>query len=117
MDITAWRTQLRKGAAELLVLALLERGEAYGAQILDGVNADGPLVAAGALYPLLGRLERNGRIVASWSAPAPDSAPRKYYSLTAEGRAALADMRGAWSRFRDGVDSALTPSDPLEATA
>jgi len=49
MDMTSWQAQLRKGAAELVVLATLAKGEAYGLQILDRANQAGEIVSDGAL--------------------------------------------------------------------
>jgi PadR family transcriptional regulator, regulatory protein PadR len=99
MDVEAWQTQLRKGAAELAVLARLGRGEAYGLELLASVNAHGPLVTEGALYPLLARLEKMGRIAAEWRLPDGGGNPRKYYRLTDDGAQLLAAMRARWSSF------------------
>jgi PadR family transcriptional regulator, regulatory protein PadR len=105
-DIASWQSQLRKGAAELIVLAVLDRGEAYGLQILDRANDAGDLVTDGALYPLLARLERAGRIEARWSAGKESANPRKYYRLTPDGARLLGRMRAIWAEFRSGIDRA-----------
>ena len=49
MDLDSWQSQLRKGAAELVVLSVLAKGEAYGLQILDRANQVGEVVSDGAL--------------------------------------------------------------------
>lgn len=103
MDMGSWQTQLRKGAAELVVLALLGRGERYGLEILEGAGETGELVTEGALYPLLTRLEREGKLASRWSIDEGASHPRKYYRLTAEGERLLAEMRPVWSRFHAQV--------------
>jgi PadR family transcriptional regulator, regulatory protein PadR len=43
--------------------------------------------------------------------------PRRYYALTAEGRASLSAFAAEWRRFRDAVDDvdALLPAPPEEA--
>jgi PadR family transcriptional regulator PadR len=100
MDVEAWQSQLRKGAAELVVLATLARGRAYGLELLATINAPGALVTEGGLYPLLARLEKSGRIVAEWELPEGGGNPRKYYRLTDDGRRLLAAMRARWVDFR-----------------
>jgi PadR family transcriptional regulator PadR len=108
MDITAWQSQLRKGAAEMVVLASLRDGERYGLQILEAVGGVGGIVSEGSLYPLLNRLERDGKLIARWSMDDPASAhPRKYYRLSPDGAALLAAMRPAWAEFRTAMASIL----------
>ncbi len=105
MDVESWQSQLRKGAAELVVLAVLQRERAYGLQLLAAVNASGELVTEGALYPLLARLEKAGRIAAEWVLPEGAGNPRKYYVLTDEGRQLLGLMRARWTMFRQTIDT------------
>lgn len=103
MDIGSWQSQLRKGAAELVLLSVLARGEAYGLEILGRIQAGGDLVSEGSLYPLLNRLEKSGRIIGHWELPAEGGNPRKYYRLTEEGAALLGAMRHAWVDFRTTI--------------
>jgi PadR family transcriptional regulator PadR len=103
MDLASWQTQLRKGAAELVVLAILGRGERYGLQILEEIGAAGAVVSDGALYPLLNRLEREGKLAARWSLDQGVSHPRKYYRLTADGERLLGGMRLAWGEFSTSI--------------
>lgn len=107
MDIESWQSQLRKGATELVVLASLRTERAYGLGILEAVNAKGPLLSEGGLYPLLARLEKSGRVAAKWELPDAGGNPRKYYQLTDAGRALLGDMRARWGEFRTTVDALL----------
>jgi PadR family transcriptional regulator, regulatory protein PadR len=106
-ELASWQSQLRKGAVELAVLAVLADGEAYGLEILDRTNATGDLVADGALYPLLLRLEKAGRIAARWETEGPSANPRKYYRLTPAGNALLIEMRQLWEGFRTTIDHLL----------
>ena len=103
MDIAGWQSQLRKGAAELVLLCVLARGEAYGVEILARIREGGDLVSEGTLYPLLSRLEKSGRIAARWELPVEGGNPRKYYRLTAEGAALATAMRAAWIDFRTTI--------------
>lgn len=85
-------------SATPLVLALLAEGESYGYAILKQVRAlsGGELEwTDGMLYPLLHRLRRLGYVTTEWRAP-PEGRRRRYYRLTDEGRAALADQQRQW---------------------
>ena len=64
------------------------------------------------LYPVLHRLERLGYIEARWE-EAESGRRRKYYQLTAAGRAQLAKERRQWEAVDEtlrGVWRALSPS-------
>lgn len=106
MDISSWQAQVRKGAAELAVLAVLTGGQAYGLEILERSKATGDLVAEGALYQLLNRLEREGKLKSHWVTNG-GSHPRKYYALTAEGTALFAQMQAAWAEFSKSMSDIL----------
>lgn len=100
-------TNLRRGALEYCVLALLRNGESYGLDIAHALSTDGVLITSeGTLYPLLARLRRNGLVSTSWreSSTGP---PRRYYRLTTQGAAALTAFERAWRPFRDAVDRTL----------
>jgi PadR family transcriptional regulator, regulatory protein PadR len=99
------QVQLRKGALDLCVLAVLSRGESYGYEIAS------TLVAAvgmgeGTIYPLMRRMQNDGlvatRIVESSSGP-----PRKYYRLTSQGRTVFEAHRQDWRSFAGAVDTLL----------
>jgi PadR family transcriptional regulator PadR len=114
MDTSGWQTQLRKGAAELVALALLSRGEMYGLELLSAAERAGPLLSAGSLYPLLNRLESEGKVVSRWVTDGEASHPRKYYRLTDDGTRLLVEMRAVWSEFRDNITTIVegTPCRP-----
>jgi PadR family transcriptional regulator, regulatory protein PadR len=105
-------SQLRRGVIEFCVLALLREDERYGFDLVRTLAAaDGLLTTEGTLYPLLARLRREGVVETTWreSATGP---PRRYYRLTAHGRAVLAAFLGEWRRFRDSVDTLLDHGAP-----
>jgi PadR family transcriptional regulator, regulatory protein PadR len=86
-------------SATPLVLGILDEGESYGYAILKQVNelSGGRLEwTDGLLYPLLHRLERLGHIESSWHTP-PGGRRRKYYRITGQGRAELAEQRRQWA--------------------
>jgi PadR family transcriptional regulator PadR len=103
MDIAPWSAQLRKGAAELVVLSILAGGaERYGLQILERANRAGDIVSDGTLYPLLSRLEKDGKLQSRWDLQ-DGPHPRKYYRLTRDGAAMLPAMAAAWIKFRTAM--------------
>ncbi|GBC87691.1 hypothetical protein HRbin12_01708 [bacterium HR12] len=99
--------QLRRGILEHCVLALLRDRERYGFELARALaEVDGLVTSEGTLYPLLARLRRDGLVETTWR-ESPSGPPRRYYRLTAEGRATLERFRAQWVRFRDAVDHVL----------
>ena len=93
-------------SATPLVLGILAEGESYGYAILKRVNelSDGRMTwTDGMLYPLLHRLERLDQVEAHWRI-AENGRRRKHYSLTAHGRAALAERRRQWVVVSDALE-------------
>jgi PadR family transcriptional regulator PadR len=92
-------------SATPLVLGILADGESYGYAILKQVNelSGGQLEwTDGLLYPLLHRLERLGHVEADWQVP-EGGRRRKYYRITAQGRAELAEQRRQWAAVVDAL--------------
>jgi PadR family transcriptional regulator PadR len=82
-------------------------GPAYGYEMTKRLRARGlSTVGEGSIYPLLGRLERDG-LVETRRAVSNGGPPRKYYSLSPEGERELAAGVGEWQATRDAVDGAL----------
>jgi PadR family transcriptional regulator PadR len=107
MNVESWQAQLRKGAAELVVLSLLKGRALYGLELLDAAGGSGGVLSDGTLYPLLARLEREGKLAAQWVLAEDAKIPRKYYRLTAEGEALLAEMHRLWREFSAFVGGAV----------
>jgi PadR family transcriptional regulator, regulatory protein PadR len=106
-DKEASASQLRRGALEFCVLALLRDHERYGFELVQTLSAvDGMVTTEGTLYPLLGRLRRDGVVETTWR-ESPSGPPRRYYRLTPAGRGVLQAFIHEWRRFRDGVDTLL----------
>jgi DNA-binding PadR family transcriptional regulator len=75
------------------ILLLLEESEsAYGAQILSRLQADLPfcLTDSPSVYRALQEMEDKRWVKSSWIAP-KTGAPRKWYTITPQGRMALHD--------------------------
>lgn len=99
---------LKKGTAELLVLAQLESRPNHGYEIARQIVArsNGAVAFhAASLYPVLYRMERRGLIAGRWVEKAGQRR-RRYYRLTASGRKVLADQRKTWSAFMRAVQAA-----------
>jgi len=106
---TALLAQLRRGTLEYCVLALLQGGERYGLDLVRQLGqVDGMLTSEGTIYPLLGRLRRDGLVATTWR-ESPSGPPRRYYHLTPTGQQALDAFATEWARFRDAVDHFLDP--------
>jgi DNA-binding PadR family transcriptional regulator len=90
--------ELTAASTEPLILSLLAQGESYGYALIQRVrelSGDQICWTDGMLYPVLHRLERQGRIKSRWKT-AETGRKRKYYSIMKEGRAALAVARKQW---------------------
>lgn len=95
--------QLRRGALEHCVLALLDGAERYGYDLVGELAEAGLVASEGTVYPLLSRLRKDELVTTTWR-ESESGPPRRYYSLTPAGRRALAEFRPAWREFRDSVD-------------
>jgi len=93
--------ELKKGSAELIVLSIVEPRAHHGYEISKLIEArsGGQLkFHVASLYPLLYRLEERGWLQGRWVERAGERR-RRYYSLTAGGRRALARQRETWKAF------------------
>jgi PadR family transcriptional regulator PadR len=103
-DAAPLATSLRRGTLEFCVLALVEREDRYGNELVRRLGDEPNLaVSEGTIYPLLSRLRRVGWLDSKW-AESPSGPPRRYYGLTPAGRAALEHFRAEWASFRQTVD-------------
>ena len=103
-DAAQLSTSLRRGTLEFCVLAMVEREDSYGTEIVQRFGAERTLaITEGTIYPLLSRLRRVGWLDSKWS-ESPAGPPRRYYRLTDSGRTALQHFRMEWTSFRQTVD-------------
>jgi PadR family transcriptional regulator PadR len=106
-DDVARRTELLRGTLDLCLLAVMEEGPAYGYEMTKRLRAGGlSIVSEGSIYPLLGRLEREG-LVETYRAASNGGPPRKYYRPSEEGRRALEAGVSEWRAARDAIDTVL----------
>jgi PadR family transcriptional regulator, regulatory protein PadR len=107
MVVSGRRTQLLRGVLDLCLLAVMGDDPAYGYEMTKRLAARGlSVVGEGSIYPLLGRLERDG-LVDTHRASSNGGPPRKYYSLSRRGRRALTSGISEWEATRDAVDAVL----------
>jgi PadR family transcriptional regulator PadR len=86
-----------------IVLAILAEEDSYGYAILKRVreaSAGRMEWTDGMLYPVLHRLERLGHVKARWAA-GETGRKRKYYRITAQGRAQLLEEQRQWRAVDD----------------
>ena len=108
-----------RGAAPLAVLTLLERREMYGYELVEALErGSGGLLAMGqsTVYPLLYNLEGRGHVRPVWRT-APTGRRRKYYALTAAGRAWLETQREQWGRLVTALGRLGVSGGSREATS
>lgn len=96
--------ELRRGVLQLVTLSLLDVPR-YGYDLVRLLGAAGFEVEEGTLYPILRRLEQQGTLVSTWDTAG--TRPRKYYSLSDDGRRQREELTLAWRRVRDATDAAL----------
>lgn len=116
-----FQKELNGGLVALVLLAVLERSteDLYGYEIakrLARQSDRAPLFKEGTIYPVLRTLSASGlatsRIVPSYSGP-----PRRYYRITEEGRAVLAEWGRIWRETRAFVDQFVDRSTEPGARA
>ena len=101
--------ELKRGSAELLILALLDARPRHGYDLnkLIEARSGGQLkFHIDSLYPLLYRLEERGWIKGAW-VEKPDERRRRFYKLTPEGRRVLAQQRKTWASFVEAVQRVI----------
>lgn len=103
------KDDLNLGEWEQIVLLAVLRcdGNAYGVPIRDEIRlCTGRESATGALYTTLDRLEVKGLLRSELGAPLAERGgrARRYFTLTAEGKAAVVRAQSAYRRLLDGLD-------------
>ena len=97
--------EMMRGAGPTAVLQLLMRGEMYGYQIVESLEARSEGVfklGQSTLYPMLYNLEAKG-LVTSSQKPGPNGRQRRYYRLTTAGKKKLEFDRQQWVPLVKGM--------------
>jgi PadR family transcriptional regulator PadR len=106
MATQALERELKRGSAELLILALLEDRQRHGYEIgrLIAERSEGAInFHAASLYPTLYRLEDRGLIEGRWVEKSGQRR-RRCYRVTRAGREVLARQRSIWDAFFIALD-------------
>jgi PadR family transcriptional regulator PadR len=98
-----------KGHLDLIVLAALSERPAHGYAVIEAIKCRSGQtfnLPEGTIYPALHRLEQAGLLSSRWT-NSESGRRRRVYSLTRDGRRALADRRAVWERFAGAIGGLL----------
>src|SRR5215831_12557771 len=101
MAVSLLERELKRGSAEVLILALLEQRQRHGYEIgrlIEERSRGAISFHIASLYPTLYRLEDKELIEGRW-VERSGQRRRRYYRLTAAGRKVLASQRSVWDQF------------------
>lgn len=103
------KKDVSKGSVSLMVLAVLEKQDLYGYQMisyLEGLSSGVFKFNEGTLYPILHALEKDGRVTSYWNA-VEASRMRKYYHITDKGIKLLNESKQEWEEYVGAVNAVL----------
>ena len=95
-------TELRRGTLTLAVLGALRKPR-YGYALLQTMQQENIEIEANTLYPLLRRLESQGLLSSDWDTS--ESRPRKYYTVSPEGREAFEALMREWESMQKSMEA------------
>lgn len=98
---------MRKGILEMCVLAVIAGRETYPPEIIDKLEGTNLFVKEGTLYPLLIRLKNDGLVDYIWR-EGVKGPPRKYFTITENGRKFLKELTDSWQELVQAVDQTVT---------
>ena len=104
---TKWISQMRKGVLDFIILVYLKKRAYYGYELIRDIKTAIDLtITEGTIYPLLNRLKKEGLITSQW-VEMQAGVPRKYYTITSEGEAALEGMKQGWQNLETTMQQLL----------
>lgn len=106
MSLENTQAQMRKGILEFCILSILEKKEAYPSEILETLKEAKLIVVEGTLYPLLTRLKNLELLAYRWE-ESNSGPPRKYFTLTDEGKKFLEGLKKTWSELNAAVSTII----------
>lgn len=103
MNVENWKSQLRKGVLDMVILNILGAKSLYGLEMIQHLESIPELaISEGTIYPLLSRLKSEGLVFSEWVESA-EGRPRKYYSLSEKGRRVEKEINEAWLSFSESI--------------
>jgi len=101
--IHKWKSQVKKGILELVVLKILSKGDYYGYELIEEIMKYTSIdIAEGTLYPLLIRLKDSNMVTSKW-VEQDSGIPRKYYTITPAGSEVLTEMISYWDSLNSSI--------------
>lgn len=99
--------EMKSGFVALLLLHIINSSDEplYGYKIIQELNVttDGKLkLREGTVYPILRYLQTQ-EFMTSFLGESPNGAPRKYYTITKQGKEALREGLESWQQFREAL--------------
>ncbi|HYG37017.1 MAG TPA: PadR family transcriptional regulator [Cytophagales bacterium] len=110
MDLENTQVQMRKGILEFCILHIISRGEVYASDMLTELTSAKIIVVEGTLYPLLTRLRKSGLVDYKW-VESLSGPPRKYYTLTPEGKLFLDNLQNTWDELVESTNKITLKND------
>lgn len=107
MNIENTQSQMRKGILEYCILSIIKKSEAYPSDIIEEMKKAGLHILEGTLYPLLTRLKNSGMVTYRWE-ESPSGPPRKYFSLTPQGKQFYKELHQTWDELYNAVNTLTT---------
>lgn len=98
------KAQMKKGVLEFCILSILSKQDYYASDIIKALKEAKMIVVEGTLYPLLTRQKNAGLLSYRWE-ESTQGPPRKYYTLTEEGKKYLKELESSWTELVDAVNS------------
>lgn len=104
MNIENTRAQMRKGILEYCILLIIAGEASYVQDIINKLRTSKMLVVEGTIYPLLTRLKNMGLLSYRWE-ESTQGPPRKYYSITDNGKVFLQELESSWNELTTAIEN------------
>lgn len=100
MNLDKWKSQIVRGTLEYCILLMLDKKVCYGYEILQELSKY-PIINSteSTVYPLLRRLQKENYLQSTWQESTEGLPPRKYYSLSPDGKNYLDAMNTEWENL------------------
>lgn len=96
--------KIESSLLDACALAILNRGDTYGYEITQQMKK-AIIVSESTLYPVLRRLQKE-KLCETYDEPY-QGRNRRYYSITEEGKAQLAEYKKQWADYKTAIETFL----------